>query len=655
MATSLDQTSNTDIQSKNESIHPDSYSREEATETRNMSTDGSNAKNGDLVLLEQLKTQIEFYFSPQNMARDTYLRSLMSYSPHYPNGAVPLKNIATFPKVRKLCADSQSSGSTLPPADHMLLKKALSGGSSVAALSADGAWIIPLKFPHPPVAQQHQMMNPHPSQFIEPPHLNALSNQQKETNEVTLMKERTTVILCDVSERYDEQKVMDMFTNDVVTPKSAKPDIGNTWYVVFASEADAIAAVSASKDKTIDGKSIRARVKSETNIADAAHASSSSQHSQSVNAMHPANDAHTSNINIDVGVVNQSLSGQQSQHTGSVSVPYMRADASRIQVHMPHQPSPAGYSQYAHTNQPQYYAGQQQQVYPHHYGMPLHMGHNNSTSPTNYAYATPIQPYAHQGNLVRTPTHQYPYYAAPAQQPKDNYRNDHALYHAEQAVPSPYINHYYHYEVANNLQNNFQGQNTAAGMNNNETYRNGTYGSHGKLNNVPVAAIFSHINDGKLAGKDTSHQKGNKNSGYVRNRHQKNEGLNNNASNLDNYVNKGNITGNGEKKGKKKYNRKKDKINNGNGPGTVSRLNQATSNANKGSSIKLSKDATVLNALNFPELKIDGKPPAEDAKPESNVNVTEDTGTGTSSRGQLTGYAAALLKKRGGNLTDDNI
>lgn len=75
-----------------------------------------------------------------------------------------------------------------------------------------------------------------------------------------------------------------------------------------------------------------------------------------------------------------------------------------------------------------------------------------------------------------------------------------------------------------------------------------------------------------------------------------------------------------------------------------SRQNQLM-NGNKSSPAEEFSDATVLNALNFPELKIDGKTGNDDVKPDTNNSTSEDT-LGASSRGQLTGYAAALLKKR---------
>jgi len=104
-------------------------------------------KSFDPVLLNRLRAQIEFYFSPQNLSRDTYLRSLLMYK-FYPTGAAPLLIIASFPKVRSLCAGDLPVN-IAPPADAALVARSLDG-SEVVAVSPDNAWIICL-FPTPPL------------------------------------------------------------------------------------------------------------------------------------------------------------------------------------------------------------------------------------------------------------------------------------------------------------------------------------------------------------------------------------------------------------------------------------------------------------------------------------------------------------------------
>ena len=50
------------------------------------------------ILLQSLRTQVEYYFSEQNLATDTYLNTVMANN----NGRVPTALIATFPKIQRL-------------------------------------------------------------------------------------------------------------------------------------------------------------------------------------------------------------------------------------------------------------------------------------------------------------------------------------------------------------------------------------------------------------------------------------------------------------------------------------------------------------------------------------------------------------------------
>jgi La domain len=51
-------------------------------------------------LISRLRLQIEYYFSPANMARDIFLRNVMASN----DGSVPVNVIAGFPKIRALCS-----------------------------------------------------------------------------------------------------------------------------------------------------------------------------------------------------------------------------------------------------------------------------------------------------------------------------------------------------------------------------------------------------------------------------------------------------------------------------------------------------------------------------------------------------------------------
>ena len=98
------------------------------------------------ILLGRLRAQLEFYFSPQNLARDVYLRNLIS---GYGCNAVPLSIIANFPKVRSLCSGQ---------IDLPLLKRAVEG-SGVVHVTNDAIWISPL-MPIPPLDASKQQRGP---------------------------------------------------------------------------------------------------------------------------------------------------------------------------------------------------------------------------------------------------------------------------------------------------------------------------------------------------------------------------------------------------------------------------------------------------------------------------------------------------------------
>ena len=88
-------------------------------------------------------SQIEFYFSPQNLARDKYLLSQLNATDHL--GAVAIEVLCNFPKVRQLHALIRNMGhlpaNMTPMADPMMVRMALEH-SSVVQVSQDGMWVV---------------------------------------------------------------------------------------------------------------------------------------------------------------------------------------------------------------------------------------------------------------------------------------------------------------------------------------------------------------------------------------------------------------------------------------------------------------------------------------------------------------------------------
>jgi La domain len=99
----------------------------------------------DAMLLSQLRRQVEFYFSDDNLARDGYLLALLHSRDHY--GLVPLATIASFGRIREMYA-SHHAGHHVParfapgPADPVVVARSLAKSERVR-VSPDGHWLRP--------------------------------------------------------------------------------------------------------------------------------------------------------------------------------------------------------------------------------------------------------------------------------------------------------------------------------------------------------------------------------------------------------------------------------------------------------------------------------------------------------------------------------
>ena len=211
-------------------------------------------------LTEDLRRQVEFYFSPMNYANDTYLQQ---YSAAY-GGSVPLAVIASFPKVREIFAVAANLGvypAINPQMETNFLVQALET-SDVVAVSPDGLWITPIMEGVPGTPGPRQNNGP-PQMAPSPPgDVNDTSSQSTTSTQTLNSKERTTVIVRDLPLDCETEDIMNIFSTDCSHPKSARPDVGNTWYVTFESESQALEALAVSLNRLIGGYPIKARLKS---------------------------------------------------------------------------------------------------------------------------------------------------------------------------------------------------------------------------------------------------------------------------------------------------------------------------------------------------------------------------------------------------------
>ena len=580
-------------------------------------------------LLSRIRAQIEFYFSPQNLSRDTYLRSLLVYT-QYPTGAAPLAVIASFPKLRSLCA-IDAPASSAPPPDASLLARSLEG-SEIITVSPDYAWIISL-YPIPPIVPMgHHRINHH-----QQPHIPQItrdagpslpisdSKSEKEANQASkqqpssMVKERNTVILRDVPENCPVKTVLAVFTTEKIKPKGARSDIGKTWYITFDSEDDAIAAVSATKDREIDGQPIRARVKSEsTRSAEPSRSStptkSAAQKLQAVESNHSATMPSTS----------ENLMKNQSSNTAMAD-------------NRPHQ---IAVSNYPHFNHPimdsHQYVSQHQQMYQPHYGMPLHSPQKvqKRQTPANYTYSHPMQPYLYPAGSLYPMQQSTPYYVhnltppdmhpdLVAHQTRENYQ----LRGSQQGYGMQQIPQGSHYTV--NMMNG-QYQNHVS-MNKLQMNSNlGTTNMYKKVDtNQNASNNINNLSEAdNTSNKEILQQRRQKNSTSNRSGGMKS---NTSMSSADQASKNNNSAGGGKQRGKNKKNRKNNVGANGNENGR-NRKNRV-------------KETIVMNTLNFPELN--AKTNLNDEKKENDINAkVQNLNIGATSSAKLTGYAAALRQKK---------
>ncbi|KAI9022293.1 hypothetical protein CLU79DRAFT_792644 [Phycomyces nitens] len=152
----------------------------------------------------QLKRQLEYYFSRQNLVSDNYLTSHMDN-----NLYVPIDLIAGFKRVQLWTTDRDLIVSILR-------------SSPVVEVDALGQKVRP-----------------------------------------ALCLQRTTIILRDIESGTDKEEIIDFLATIHSSPiKNIKADLG-MWYITFETEKDAVEMLKAVQHKIFKGKPIAARMKSE--------------------------------------------------------------------------------------------------------------------------------------------------------------------------------------------------------------------------------------------------------------------------------------------------------------------------------------------------------------------------------------------------------
>ncbi|KAG0323361.1 La- protein 4, partial [Dissophora globulifera] len=156
---------------------------------------------------ERLREQLEWYFSPRNLATDTYLVSKMNADQW-----VPISVVADFNKVKAITHEFQDVVDALRKSPKVLV-------------DTDG----------------------------------------KMAKAITVDRPRTTLILRELPEDAEEQDIRGVFTEANCPAKSiTKESVGNMWFVEFETADDALAMLHYTRGRYLLDVPIAARLKSNT-------------------------------------------------------------------------------------------------------------------------------------------------------------------------------------------------------------------------------------------------------------------------------------------------------------------------------------------------------------------------------------------------------
>ncbi|KAF9350749.1 La- protein 4 [Mortierella sp. AD094] len=176
------------------------------TPSRNITPDVGASCNEDHDGRDRLREQLEWYFSPRNLATDTYLVSKMNA-----DRWVSISVIAEFRKVKEITDDLQEVVSALRRSSVVLVDET---GSMVKAITVD--------------------------------------------------RPRTTLILRELPEDTTSEEIAGVFAEACPAKSVKKESVGNMWFVEFETAEDALAMLMHTRGKYLRGTPIAARLKSNT-------------------------------------------------------------------------------------------------------------------------------------------------------------------------------------------------------------------------------------------------------------------------------------------------------------------------------------------------------------------------------------------------------
>jgi hypothetical protein len=176
----------------------------------------------------QLSNQLEYYFSPQNLTNDTYMKSVMQMN----SGYVPISILANFSNVKKIVARFYE-GSEVSSLDlnKILQTSALSSSNlKVVVLDSQGKFLENHSGPH-------YKQNPESSNILGIGSTFSTNIDSKHSPDIT-EPSSNIVILREVPEEATEEDVKTIFVDkngDGPAIEKIMKEIGRCWFVHFFS------------------------------------------------------------------------------------------------------------------------------------------------------------------------------------------------------------------------------------------------------------------------------------------------------------------------------------------------------------------------------------------------------------------------------------
>jgi len=166
----------------------------------------------------RVRTQVEYYFSQQNLQRDTYMLSQMD-----PDGYIPISTVAMFKQLQKLTNGNLEL--IIESVTGKIGDKVDENMRSTICEVSDDLQRIKASWKRP---------------------------------------QRTTIILREVKAGTTEADIRSLLDGTSYKVQSVRSDVGQNWFVTMSTEDDAKDALLHLIGKTLNGESVKARLKSET-------------------------------------------------------------------------------------------------------------------------------------------------------------------------------------------------------------------------------------------------------------------------------------------------------------------------------------------------------------------------------------------------------